>query len=102
RVQTAPNLQLRTSLRKVDPAVASLRKVEGTIDPFDVKGGTVRGGQIRLSGTTTMINAIAQVLTTVNAPYGTDLSAHEFAAMIANPKSADEFSAPVFGLLFRR
>lgn len=37
-----------------------------------------------------------QVLTTVNAPYGADLSAHQLAVMIADPKSASNFSAPVF------
>jgi hypothetical protein len=43
-----------------------------------------------------MKNVAAQVMTTVNAPYGADLSAHQLAAMIADPKSAAEFSAPVF------
>lgn len=36
------------------------------------------------------------VLTTVNAPYGVDLSAHQLAALIADPGSAHEFNASVF------
>jgi len=43
-----------------------------------------------------MTNVAAQVLATVNAPYGANLSAHQLAAMIADPKSASEFVAPVF------
>ena len=43
-----------------------------------------------------MTNVATQVLTTVNAPYGADLSAHQLAAMIADPKSASNFVAPVF------
>jgi hypothetical protein len=43
-----------------------------------------------------MKNVATQVMTTVNAPYGANLSAHQLAAMIADPKSAAEFSAPVF------
>lgn len=43
-----------------------------------------------------MKDVAAQVLTTVNAPYGANLSAHQLAAMIADPKSVTEFSAPVF------
>lgn len=37
-----------------------------------------------------------QVLATVNAPYGANLSAHQLAAMIADPKSASDFVGPVF------
>ena len=37
-----------------------------------------------------------QVLTTVNAPYGASVSAHQLAAMIADPNSASDYSAPVF------
>jgi hypothetical protein len=47
-----------------------------------------------------MKNVATQVMTTVNAPYGADLSAHQLAAMIADPKSAAEFSAPVFAFFF--
>lgn len=43
-----------------------------------------------------MKNVATQVMTTVNAPYGADLSAHQLAAMVADPQSAVEFSAPVF------
>jgi hypothetical protein len=43
-----------------------------------------------------MCSVTTHVLTTVNAPYGADLSAYQLAAMIADPKSASEFSAPVF------
>lgn len=43
-----------------------------------------------------MKNVATQVMTTVNAPYGANLSAHQLAVMIAAPKSALEFSAPVF------
>ena len=43
-----------------------------------------------------MIDVATQVLTTVNAPYGTDVSAHQLAAMIADPKSAGTFNACVF------
>lgn len=42
------------------------------------------------------MTGMAQVLTTVNAPYGTDLSAHQLASMIADPKSAGDYNAPVF------
>jgi len=42
------------------------------------------------------MNVATQVLATVNAPYGADLSAHQLAAMIADPKSASNFEAPVF------
>lgn len=45
---------------------------------------------------TMMKNVATQVMTTVNAPYGADLSAYQLAAMITDPKSATEFSAPVF------
>lgn len=43
-----------------------------------------------------MMNVATQVLATVNAPYGADLSAHQLAAMITDPKSASNFVAPVF------
>lgn len=43
-----------------------------------------------------MKNVATLVMTTVNAPYGADLSAYQLAAMIADPKSASEFNAPVF------
>ena len=43
------------------------------------------------------MNSVAtQVLATVNAPYGADLSAHQLAAMIADLKSAADCNAPVF------
>lgn len=43
-----------------------------------------------------MKNVATQVMTTVNAPYGADLSAHQLAAMVTDPQSAAAFSAPVF------
>lgn len=43
-----------------------------------------------------MTNVATQVLTTVNASYGANLSAHQLAAMIADPKSAGAFNASVF------
>ena len=43
-----------------------------------------------------MTDVATQVLVTVNAPYGTDVSAHQLAAKIADPKSALECNAPVF------
>jgi len=43
-----------------------------------------------------MKNVATQVMATVNAPYGADLSAHQLAAMIIDPKSATEFNGPVF------
>jgi hypothetical protein len=43
-----------------------------------------------------MAKAASLVLATVNAPYGANLSAHQLAALIANPKSASDFNAPVF------
>jgi hypothetical protein len=43
-----------------------------------------------------MTGVAAQVIATVNAPYGANLSAHQLAGMIADPKSASECSAPVF------
>ena len=43
-----------------------------------------------------MTNVATQVMTTVNAPYGADLSVHQLAAMVADPQSAFEFNAPVF------
>lgn len=36
------------------------------------------------------------VLSTVNAPYGTDLSAEQLAAKIADPKSADDYDPSAF------
>ena len=41
-----------------------------------------------------MTNVAVQVLATVNAPYGADLSARQLAAMIADPANVD--SASVF------
>jgi len=43
-----------------------------------------------------MTNVATQVLMTVNASYGANLSAQQLAAMIADPKSATSFVAPVF------
>lgn len=43
-----------------------------------------------------MTNVAIQVLAIVNAPYGANLSAHQLAMMIADPNSADNFSATVF------
>jgi|GEM_PF-1976432 len=43
-----------------------------------------------------MAKAASLVLATVNAPYGANLSAHQLAALIADPKSASDFNAPVF------
>ena len=43
-----------------------------------------------------MANAVTQVLTTVNAPYGAAVSAHQLAAMIIDSQSAIDFNAPVF------
>ena len=43
-----------------------------------------------------MTNVATQVLATVNAPYGANVSAHQLAAMIADTESAKTFSAPVF------
>jgi len=43
-----------------------------------------------------MQNVAAQVMATVNAPYGASLCAHQFAAMIVDPASTAQFNAPVF------
>ncbi|HKY09758.1 MAG TPA: hypothetical protein VJQ55_16025 [Candidatus Binatia bacterium] len=43
-----------------------------------------------------MANAVTQVLTTVNAPYGAAVSAHQLAAMIIDSQSAIDFNASVF------
>ena len=43
-----------------------------------------------------MMNVATQVLSTVNAPYGAGVDAHQLAAMIVDPKSASAFVAPVF------
>jgi hypothetical protein len=43
-----------------------------------------------------MKNFATQVMMTVNAPYGANLSADQLAVMIADPKSASEFNATVF------
>ena len=43
-----------------------------------------------------MKSVTAQVLTTVNAPYGASLSAPQLAALVTDPKSASEISAPAF------
>lgn len=44
-----------------------------------------------------MTKLATQVLATVNAPYGANLSAHQLAAMIADLKSAEEGNVYVFG-----
>lgn len=41
-------------------------------------------------------NALIQVLTAVNGPYGTEVSAHQLAAMIVDSASATNFNAAVF------
>lgn len=46
-----------------------------------------------------MTHVAVQVLTTVNAPYGADVSAHQLASMLVDPKSASDFNAPVFAFL---
>ncbi len=43
-----------------------------------------------------MAKATSLVLATVNAPYGANLSAYQLAVLIADPKSASDFNAPVF------
>jgi len=43
-----------------------------------------------------MKNVATYVMTTVNAPYGADLSAHQLAALVVDPQSATQFNAPVF------
>jgi len=43
-----------------------------------------------------MANAVTQVLTTVNAPYGVAVSAHQLAALIVDTHSAADFNASVF------
>lgn len=43
-----------------------------------------------------MISVAPQVMATVNASYGANLSAHQLAAMIADPKSASISDASVF------
>ena len=43
-----------------------------------------------------MTNTAMKVLTTVNAPYGANLSACQLADKIADPKSASIFDASVF------
>ena len=43
-----------------------------------------------------MANAVTQVLTTVNAPYGATVSAHQLAALLVDPKSAKDANAAVF------
>lgn len=43
-----------------------------------------------------MTNVAKKVLTTVNAPYGVKLSAHQLADMIVDPASAEVFDASVF------
>ena len=43
-----------------------------------------------------MLNAATRVLTTVNAPYGANVSAHQLAAKIADPQSAQNVEATVF------
>ncbi|RVT90569.1 hypothetical protein [Sphingomonas crocodyli] len=41
-------------------------------------------------------NIATQVLTTVNAPYGADLSAHQLAELVADVEAAGNFNASVF------
>lgn len=43
-----------------------------------------------------MTNVAKKVLTTVNAPYGANLSVHQLAAKIVDPKSVTTFDASVF------
>lgn len=43
-----------------------------------------------------MVNVASLVLTTVNAPYGADLSAHQLAAKLADLKSASDHDPSVF------
>lgn len=43
-----------------------------------------------------MAKVASVVLTTVNAPYGANVSARELAALIADPNSATNFCAPAF------
>ena len=43
-----------------------------------------------------MAKVASLVLATVTAPYGAKLSAHELAALIADPSSATNFSAAAF------
>ncbi|PWG03807.1 hypothetical protein [Sphingosinicella humi] len=43
-----------------------------------------------------MTHVETKVLSTVNAPYGANLSACQLAAKIADPKSASSFDASVF------
>ena len=43
-----------------------------------------------------MANVAAKVLSTVNAPYGANLDAHQLAACIANPDDAEKFIGPAF------
>lgn len=43
-----------------------------------------------------MTDVATQVLAKVNAPYGTDISVHQLAAKITDPKSALECNALVF------
>ncbi|MGK6320151.1 hypothetical protein [Sphingomonas sp. DT-204] len=43
-----------------------------------------------------MNSVTTKVLSTVNAPYGVNLSAHQLAAKIADPESASSFDASVF------
>jgi len=43
-----------------------------------------------------MGSVATQVLTTVNAPYGTNVSAHELATLLIDPESATSFNAFVF------
>lgn len=45
-----------------------------------------------------MGSVATQVLTTVNAPYGTNVSAHELATLLIDPESATNFNALVFSI----
>jgi hypothetical protein len=58
-----------------------------------------RGGWRKLEPmveVTVMRSVAAKVLSTVNAPYGTSLSAEQLAQRIADPASADVFDASAF------
>jgi hypothetical protein len=44
----------------------------------------------------TMVGVEIQVMTTVNAPYGANLSAHQLAALIIDPDSAKKCNASAF------
>lgn len=43
-----------------------------------------------------MASVAAKVLSTVNAPFGANLDAHQLATCIANPDGAEKFIGPAF------